>query len=115
MAQAKPIHASDNCAIGQLAHRSYTPAIDNRRHACEDAMRKRHRKLIGTVVMVAFVCTYAMLAMALSQGRITEASQVLRVIWYAFLGLFWVVPLLPLIRWMERPDPGEEPPQRLPR
>jgi Protein of unknown function (DUF2842) len=78
-------------------------------------MRKRTRKLIGAMVMVVFVCVYALVAMALAQGRITEAGPLWQTLWYAFLGLFWVVPLLPLIKWMERPDPGEEPPQVIPR
>ena len=78
-------------------------------------MRKRTRKLIGAVVMLVFVCVYALMAMALAQGRITESSTFWQTLWYAFLGLFWIVPLLPLIKWMERPDPGEEPPQVIPR
>jgi hypothetical protein len=78
-------------------------------------MRKRQRKLIGAFVMVIFVCVYALMAMALAQGRITEASTLWQTVWYIFLGLFWIVPLLPLIRWMEKPDPGEEPPQVIPR
>lgn len=78
-------------------------------------MRKRQRKLIGAFVMVVFVCVYALMAMALAQGRITEASTLWQTVWYIFLGLFWIVPLLPLIRWMEKPDPGEEPPPVIPR
>ncbi len=78
-------------------------------------MRKRTRKLIGAVAMLVFVCVYALMAMALAQGRITEVSTFWQTLWYAFLGLFWIVPLLPLIKWMERPDPGEEPPQVIPR
>jgi hypothetical protein len=78
-------------------------------------MRKRTRKLIGAVAMLVFVCVYALMAMALAQGRITESSTFWQTLWYAFLGLFWIVPLLPLIKWMERPDPGEEPPQVIPR
>ena len=78
-------------------------------------MRKRTRKLIGAFVMTVFVCVYALMAMALSQGRITEAGTFWKTLWYCFLGLFWVVPLLPLIKWMERPDPGEVPPPVIPR
>ena len=78
-------------------------------------MHKRNRKLIGAVVMIAFVGFYSLLAMTLAQGRITEAGTFWQTLWYCFLGLFWIVPLLPLIKWMERPDPGEEPPQVVPR
>ncbi|KRE13335.1 hypothetical protein ASE66_17830 [Bosea sp. Root483D1] len=67
-------------------------------------MRQTHRKLIGTVVMIVFVCVYALVAMALAQGRITEASKLVQTIAYVVLGLIWVLPLLPLIKWMERKD-----------
>jgi len=68
------------------------------------AMRQTHRKLIGTVVMIVFVCVYALVAMALAQGRITEASKPVQTVAYIVLGLIWVLPLLPLIKWMERKD-----------
>lgn len=68
------------------------------------AMRQTHRKLVGTVVMIVFVCVYALVAMALAQGRITEASKTVQTIAYIVLGLVWVLPLLPLIKWMERKD-----------
>ena len=67
-------------------------------------MPRRLRKLIGTVVMIAFVVVYALLAMALADSRVSEAPELRRALVYAILGLAWVIPLLPLIRWMERPD-----------
>jgi predicted membrane channel-forming protein YqfA (hemolysin III family) len=67
-------------------------------------MTQSHRKLIGTVVIIVFVCVYALVAMALAQGRITEAPKLVQTIAYITLGLAWVLPLLPLIRWMERKD-----------
>ena len=70
----------------------------------EIVMRQTHRKLIGTVAILVFVCVYALVAMALAQGRITEAPKLVQTIAYVALGLAWVLPLLPLIRWMERKD-----------
>lgn len=67
-------------------------------------MRQTHRKLIGTVAILVFVCVYALVAMALAQGRITEAPKLVQTIAYVVLGLAWVLPLLPLIKWMERKD-----------
>ena len=67
-------------------------------------MRQRTRKLVGTVVILVFVCVYALVAMALAQGRITEAPKLVQTVAYVVLGLAWVLPLLPLIRWMERKD-----------
>jgi uncharacterized membrane protein YuzA (DUF378 family) len=70
----------------------------------EIAMTQSHRKLIGTVAILVFVCVYALVAMALAQGRITDAPKLVQTIAYIALGLAWVLPLLPLIKWMERKD-----------
>lgn len=68
-------------------------------------MRRRTRKLIGTFATLTFVIFYALVAMALAESRIRDAPEVLRVLAYMALGLVWILPLMPLIRWMERPDP----------
>jgi uncharacterized membrane protein YuzA (DUF378 family) len=53
--------------------------------------------------MLAFVIVYALLAMMLAQSRPTqEAPVLLQTLIYAVLGLAWILPLMPLIRWMER-------------
>ena len=71
-------------------------------------MRRRTRKLIGAVLMIGFVIVYALVAMVFAQARpVTEAPALLQMLIYAVLGLAWVLPLLPLIKWMERPDRGE--------
>jgi len=67
-------------------------------------MRRRARKLIGTVVIMVFVLIYGPVAMALAESRILEAHQAVQVVAYIILGLAWIIPILPLIRWMERPD-----------
>ncbi|MCU4181875.1 DUF2842 domain-containing protein [Bosea sp. BH3] len=67
-------------------------------------MKQRTRKLVGTVVILVFVCVYALVAMALAQGRITDAPKLVQGIAYVTLGLAWVLPLLPLIKWMEKRD-----------
>lgn len=68
-------------------------------------MRKRNRKLAGAFVMVAFVMVYALIAMALAQSRLVQDGGVLvQTTYYVVLGLAWILPLMPLISWMERPD-----------
>ena len=71
-------------------------------------MRRRTRKLIGAAAMVGFVLAYALVAMVFAQSRpVAEAPALLQTLIYAILGLVWVLPLLSLIKWMERPDRGE--------
>lgn len=68
-------------------------------------MRRRQRKLIGVVVTIAFVVTYALVAMVVAQGNaVRTASSLWQGLFFATVGLAWIVPMLPLIRWMERPD-----------
>ncbi len=69
-------------------------------------MKMRSRKLIGTFAMLLFVIVYALVAMALAQGRVTEAPKLVQLIVYATLGLAWIIPAGLMIRWMERPDPS---------
>ncbi len=78
---------------------------DAPRQTIEVRMRARFRKLIGASVIVAYLPVYVVLAMALAQARpLREASGALQVLCFAGLGIGWILPLFPLIRWMEKPD-----------
>lgn len=65
-------------------------------------MNPRLKKLIGTIVMVAFVALYALVIAALAPRILTGASKTVELVFYIVAGLAWTIPLLPLIRWMER-------------
>jgi hypothetical protein len=67
-------------------------------------MPRRTRKLIGTVAILLFVLVYGPVAMALAESRILETPKLVQTVAYVVLGLAWILPILPLIRWMERPD-----------
>jgi len=67
-------------------------------------MTSRVRKLIGTVVLFALVLVWALTAMALAQTILASAGTVLSALYYAVAGLGWVLPALPLVSWMLRPD-----------
>jgi len=72
-------------------------------------MSRRFRKLIGTLTMVMFAMFYALLAMALAQARpLQEASSTVQAIVYGIIGIAWILPMMPLIAWMERRRPGED-------
>ena len=66
-------------------------------------MPRRLRTLLGTIVMLVFVLAYAIAAMALAESRIQGAPKLVQTVAYLVLGIAWVLPLLPLIRWMEGP------------
>ena len=75
-------------------------------------MPRTIRSLIGTIAMVVFVLVYAMMIMLLSPLILYSASQSLpdlafkiaQAVYYLVAGIAWVFPLLPLIKWMNRPD-----------
>lgn len=68
-------------------------------------MRRRTRKFIGTSLMIGFLPVYALLAMALAQARpLQQAPASIQLLCYAILGLAWILPMMPLIKWMEKPD-----------
>jgi hypothetical protein len=62
----------------------------------------RTRKLIGTVVMIALVCVWALLAMAFAQVLAVSSSRVLEFAYYALAGIGWIIPAMPLISWMSK-------------
>src|SRR5262245_1484464 len=64
----------------------------------------RLRKLIGAVALIALVVTWALVAMALAQAPAIKTNGLIEVVYYVVAGLGWVLPAMPLIRWMSRPD-----------
>jgi hypothetical protein len=64
----------------------------------------RLRKLIGTVALFVLVIVWALLAMALAQSPTIRDNSILSVAYYVIAGLGWVLPAMPLVYWMARPD-----------
>ena len=62
----------------------------------------RIRKLLGAVALIALVVIWALLAMAVAQFPVVKANGLLETIYYMVAGLGWVLPAMPLIRWMLR-------------
>ena len=67
-------------------------------------MTRPWRKLFGTVVLLAFLAVYILIAAAIGSGRISEARGAFQFVYFLVAGLLWVVPAALLIRWMLRPD-----------
>lgn len=67
-------------------------------------MSIRTRKLVGAVALLALVTFWGLLAMALAQSVLTNINGWVATIYYVVAGLGWVLPAMPLISWMARPD-----------
>jgi hypothetical protein len=72
--------------------------------AGERALRIRTRKFVGTILLLALVITWALLAMAFAQFALASPSGWVAALYYVVAGLGWVLPAMPLISWMSRAD-----------
>jgi uncharacterized protein DUF2842 len=68
-------------------------------------MTIRVRKFIGAIVLIVLVVCWSLIAMALAQLPVIKANKLVESLYYVVAGLGWVLPAMPLIRWMSRPDP----------
>jgi hypothetical protein len=66
-------------------------------------MNIRLRKLIGSVILVVFVCIYALVAMVIGAAKLPGTSAATQWIYFAVAGLAWVIPAGLLIAWMQKP------------
>jgi magnesium-transporting ATPase (P-type) len=98
------------CGGGASSSIAAEPAIDEPpRHRGErrsqgSTMTQRTRKLVGTIVLFAFVTVYALVISVIAGFMQVRSSKVAEVLFYAIGGLAWVIPAAILIRWMQRPD-----------
>jgi hypothetical protein len=67
-------------------------------------MTMRRRKLIGTFAMLALVIVWALLAMGFAQVLAVSSNRTLEFAYYAIAGIGWIIPAMPLISWMSKPD-----------
>jgi hypothetical protein len=67
-------------------------------------MHIRTRKLIGSVALLILALVWTLLAMALAQSVLTDINGFVAAIFYVVAGLGWVLPAMPLVSWMVKPD-----------
>lgn len=65
-------------------------------------MSTRTRKLIGTIAILLFVISYALVVMAIAQPVLKDANGLTQLLFYLLAGMAWILPVMPLISWMER-------------
>jgi len=67
-------------------------------------MSIRARKFVGTIALLVLVSVWGLVAMALAQSVLTNINGLVATLYYIVAGLGWVLPAMPLISWMARPD-----------
>ena len=90
----------------------YTEDTGFLKHGPEDAtphvtgqtdMTARIRKFIGTLVLVPFICLYALAAMVVATRALPDLPAYGQILFYLGAGLLWIVPAGLLIKWMSKP------------
>ena len=66
-------------------------------------MPLRLRKFIGAIALFVLVIVWALVAMALAQVPAIRENAIVSVLYYVIAGIGWVLPAMPLVRWMSRP------------
>ena len=67
-------------------------------------MALRTRKLLGTIYLLILVVVRSLLGMTVAQTPWLANSGLLQAVFYVVAGLGWVLPAMPIVSWMSRPD-----------
>lgn len=67
-------------------------------------MTIRSRKFFGTVALLVLVVIWSLLGMTVAQAPWLANSGMLQFVFYVVAGLGWVLPAMPIVSWMSRPD-----------
>lgn len=67
-------------------------------------MRIRTRKFLGTIALLVLVVVWSLLGMTVAQMPWLAASGLYQAIFYVVAGLGWVLPAMPIVSWMSKPD-----------
>jgi len=67
-------------------------------------MTIRTRKFFGTILLLLLAAVWALTGMAVAQIPVLANSGWLQAIFYVVAGMGWVLPAMPIVSWMSRPD-----------
>ena len=67
-------------------------------------MTIRTRKFFGTIALLVLVMVWSLMGMTVAQTPWLANSGLLQAIFYVVAGIGWVLPAMPIISWMSRPD-----------
>lgn len=67
-------------------------------------MTIRTRKFLGAIALILLAAVWSLLGMALAQMPVIANSGWLQGVYYVVVGIGWVLPAMPIVSWMLRPD-----------
>lgn len=69
-------------------------------------MPVRLRKLIGTLLLIALVIVYALVATTVAATQLAESGPWIHLAFFLLGGLVWILPAMLIIKWMVKPRKG---------
>jgi len=66
----------------------------------------RTRKLVGSLALLVLIAVWTFVAMAIAVAVFRTENSILAWVFYVVAGVGWVLPAMPLVSWMLRPDPA---------
>ena len=87
----------------------YSPPLPVRKARNPDelhisVMTIRTRKFFGTIALLVLVVLWSLMGMTVAQTPWLANSGLWQAIFYVVAGIGWVLPAMPIISWMARPD-----------
>lgn len=70
-------------------------------------MPVRLKKFIGTIILVALVIIYALVATIVAMAQFAESGPLVHLAYFFFTGFLWVLPAMLVIKWMASPPRGK--------
>jgi Protein of unknown function (DUF2842) len=67
-------------------------------------MTIRTRKFLGAIALLLLAAAWSLTGMAVAQMPWLAGSGFLQAIFYVVAGMGWVLPAMPIVSWMSRPD-----------
>jgi hypothetical protein len=78
------------------------PRAGNQQHI--SVMHIRTRKFFGAIALLVLVVVWSLLGMTVAQTPWLANSGLLQAIFYVVAGIGWVLPAMPIVSWMARPN-----------
>lgn len=60
----------------------------------------RLKKLIGTVLLIVLVITYAVVATIVAVAQLAESGPLAHFLFFLLSGLLWILPAMGIIKWL---------------
>jgi Protein of unknown function (DUF2842) len=67
-------------------------------------MTIRTRKFLGTIALLLLAAAWSLMGMTVAQTPWLANSGLLQAVFYVVAGIGWVLPAMPIVSWMQRPD-----------